>query len=168
MRAGGGVIPAAFSPITVANNKAWYRADLGASVSAWLDQSGTGDANKNAAQAVGAIQPSLAASAAFNNQQTFTFTGSDTTGAKVYETAAKSLKRVSLELGGKSPNIVFEDADLTAAAAGAISGIFAATGQTCIAGSRLLVHRSIHDRFVARFVERAAALSMGIPTVGAR
>jgi len=77
MRAGGGVIPAAFSPITVANNKAWYRADLGASVSAWLDQSGTGDANKNAAQAVGAIQPSLAASAAFNNQQTFTFTGSD-------------------------------------------------------------------------------------------
>jgi (Z)-2-((N-methylformamido)methylene)-5-hydroxybutyrolactone dehydrogenase len=71
-----------------------------------------------------------------------TFTGSDTTGAKVYETAARSLKRVSLELGGKSPNIVFEDADLTAAAAGAVSGIFAATGQTCIAGSRLLVQSS--------------------------
>ena len=74
-----------------------------------------------------------------------TFTGSDATGAKVYEAAARSLKRVSLELGGKSPNIVFDDADLNAAAAGAISGIFAATGQTCIAGSRLLVQNSIKD-----------------------
>lgn len=74
---GGGVTTAAFSPISVANNKAWYRGDLGASVSAWLDQSGTGDSNKNAAQGTGGIQPSLAASAAFNNQQTFTFTGTD-------------------------------------------------------------------------------------------
>ena len=82
-----------------------------------------------------------------------TFTGSDATGAKVYETAARSLKRVSLELGGKSPNIVFEDADLGAAAAGVISGIFAATGQTCIAGSRLLVQNSIKDKFVERLVE---------------
>ena len=57
-----------------------------------------------------------------------TFTGSDVTGAKVYEAAARQIKRVSLELGGKSPNIVFADADLKAAAAGAISGIFAATG----------------------------------------
>src|SRR3984957_15408735 len=61
-----------------------------------------------------------------------TFTGSDTTGAKVYETAARSLKRVSLELGGKSPNIVVEDADLNAAAAGALSGIFSARGQSCV------------------------------------
>ena len=68
-----------------------------------------------------------------------TFTGSDTTGRAVYQSAAKGLKRVSLELGGKSPNIVFDDADLDAAAAGVVSGIFAATGQTCIAGSRLLV-----------------------------
>ena len=92
-----------------------------------------------------------------------TFTGSDTTGAKVYETAAKSLKRVSLELGGKSPNIVFEDADLTAAAAGAISGIFAATGQTCIAGSRLLVQSSIKEQFVARVLELAKSAKIGDP-----
>ena len=62
----------------------------------------------------------------------------------------RSLKRVSLELGGKSPNIVFDDADLAAAAAGTISGIFAATGQTCIAGSRLLVQNSIKEEFVER------------------
>lgn len=92
-----------------------------------------------------------------------TFTGSDTTGAKVYEAAAKSLKRVSLELGGKSPNIVFEDADLTAAAAGAISGIFAATGQTCIAGSRLLVQSSIKEKFVARVLELAKSAKIGDP-----
>jgi aldehyde dehydrogenase (NAD+) len=72
-----------------------------------------------------------------------TFTGSDVTGAKIYQTAARSMKRVSLELGGKSPNIVFEDCDIESAVAGAVSGIFAATGQTCIAGSRLLVQNSI-------------------------
>jgi (Z)-2-((N-methylformamido)methylene)-5-hydroxybutyrolactone dehydrogenase len=66
------------------------------------------------------------------------FTGSDVTGAKIYQTAARSMKRVSLELGGKSPNIVFEDCDIDSAVIGAVSGIFAATGQTCIAGSRLL------------------------------
>ena len=58
--------------------------------------------------------------------------------SKIYETAAKKIMPVTLELGGKSPNIVFEDADFEAAVMGAISGIFAATGQTCIAGSRLL------------------------------
>ena len=92
-----------------------------------------------------------------------TFTGSDATGAKVYETAARSLKRVSLELGGKSPNIVFEDADLAAAAAGAVSGIFAATGQTCIAGSRLLVQNSIKEKFVARLLELAKSAKIGDP-----
>ena len=64
------------------------------------------------------------------------FTGSDVTGAKIYETAARSMKRVALELGGKSPNIVFDDADLDLAAAGVISGIFGAAGQMCSAGSR--------------------------------
>ena len=67
----------------------------------------------------------------------------------------RSLKRVSLELGGKSPNIVFDDCDLDAAAAGAISGIFAATGQTCIAGSRLLVQNSIREEFTDRVVSWA-------------
>ena len=74
------------------------------------------------------------------------FTGSDATGQKIYEAAAKGLKKVSMELGGKSPNIVFDDAEIDNAVKGAISGIFAATGQTCIAGSRLLVQQSIHDR----------------------
>ena len=70
---------------------------------------------------------------------------------------------VKLELGGKSPNIVFEDADFEVAVMGAISGIFAATGQTCIAGSRLLVQRSIHDSFVKRLVEVASDAKIGDP-----
>ena len=80
------------------------------------------------------------------------FTGGELSGQKVYESAAKGLKRVTLELGGKSPNIVFDDAKLDDAVKGAISGIFAATGQTCIAGSRLLVQSSIHDEFVDKLV----------------
>ena len=91
------------------------------------------------------------------------FTGSDVSGQKVYESAARQIKSVSLELGGKSPNIVFEDADFEAAVMGAISGIFAATGQTCIAGSRLLVQRSIHDDFVTRLVEVARSARIGDP-----
>ena len=91
------------------------------------------------------------------------FTGSDSAGQKIYESAARKIMPVTLELGGKSPNIVFEDADFEAAVMGAISGIFAATGQTCIAGSRLLVQRSIHDRFVERLVEVARAAKIGDP-----
>ena len=91
------------------------------------------------------------------------FTGSDTSGQKINESAARSFKHVSLELGGKSPNIVSEDADLDAAVMGAISGIFAATGQTCIAGSRLLLQRSIHDQFVERLVEVAKDAQIGDP-----
>lgn len=91
------------------------------------------------------------------------FTGSDATGQKIYETAAKGLKRVSMELGGKSPNIVFDDAEIDNAVKGAISGIFAATGQTCIAGSRLLVQQSIHDQFVEKLVAFARTAKMGNP-----
>ena len=91
------------------------------------------------------------------------FTGSDASGQKIYEQGAKKLIPVTLELGGKSPNIVFADADQDAAVMGAISGIFAATGQTCIAGSRLLVQRSIHDDFVARLVEVAKTAKIGDP-----
>lgn len=92
-----------------------------------------------------------------------TFTGSDATGARIYAQAARTLKRVSLELGGKSPNIVFEDCDLGAAAAGAISGIFAATGQTCIAGSRLLVQNSIREEFSKRVAELGRTARKGDP-----
>ena len=91
------------------------------------------------------------------------FTGSDFAGQKIYEAAAKKIMPVTLELGGKSPNIVFEDADFEAAVMGAISGIFAATGQTCIAGSRLLVQRSIHDKFLKRLIEVAGEATIGDP-----
>jgi len=91
------------------------------------------------------------------------FTGSDATGQKIYAAAAKGLKRVSMELGGKSPNIVFDDAHIDNAIKGVISGIFAATGQTCIAGSRLLVQQSIHDEFVEKLVAFAKTAKMGDP-----
>ena len=91
------------------------------------------------------------------------FTGSDATGQRVYESAARGLKRVSHELGGKSPNIVFDDAEIENAIKGVISGIFAATGQTCIAGSRLLVQRSIHKEFLDRLVAFAKTAQMGNP-----
>lgn len=92
-----------------------------------------------------------------------TFTGSDRTGAMIYSQAAKHIKRVSLELGGKSPNIIFDDADLDAACAGAVSGIFAATGQTCIAGSRLLVQNSVKDEVSQRLVDMAKTAKIGDP-----
>jgi (Z)-2-((N-methylformamido)methylene)-5-hydroxybutyrolactone dehydrogenase len=92
-----------------------------------------------------------------------TFTGSDTTGARIYAQAAKTLKRVALELGGKSPNIVFADCNLDAAISGVISGIFAATGQTCIAGSRVLVQNSIRDEFSTRLVEMGRTARKGDP-----
>ncbi len=91
------------------------------------------------------------------------FTGSDRTGTLIYQTAAKGLKRVSMELGGKSPNIVFDDAHIENAVKGVVSGIFAATGQTCIAGSRLLVQQSIHDEFVEKLVAFAKTAKMGNP-----
>ena len=91
------------------------------------------------------------------------FTGSDATGRIINQLAARQLKHVSLELGGKSANIVFADANLDDAINGAISGIFAATGQTCIAGSRLLLHESIHDAFLERMVPLASTARMGDP-----
>ncbi len=91
------------------------------------------------------------------------FTGGDATGAQVYQTAARGLKPVTMELGGKSAQIVFADANLDNAVKGVVSGIFAATGQTCVAGSRALVHRSIHDEFVERFLKLARTARMGDP-----
>lgn len=92
-----------------------------------------------------------------------TFTGSDTTGRAINEQAARHFKSVSLELGGKSPNIVFDDANIDDAVNGAISGIFAASGQTCIAGSRLLLQSSIHDAFVQKLKSVVQAARMGDP-----
>jgi acyl-CoA reductase-like NAD-dependent aldehyde dehydrogenase len=86
------------------------------------------------------------------------FTGSTAVGRQIMREAAETLKGVSLELGGKSPNIVFEDADLDAAARGAFNAVFYNSGQTCTAGSRLLVHESVHEELVQRLVERASAM----------
>ncbi|NYZ13765.1 aldehyde dehydrogenase [Azospirillum sp. RWY-5-1] len=91
------------------------------------------------------------------------FTGGDRTGQSVYELAARSIKPVTLELGGKSANIVFEDAVIDDAVKGVVSGIFAATGQTCIAGSRALVHASVYDRFMERLLDLARTARMGDP-----
>src|ERR1700730_18277286 len=93
------------------------------------------------------------------------FTGGTVTGARVNELAAKSFKKLSLELGGKSPNIVFDDCILDDAVSGAASGIFAATGQTCIAGSRLLLQETIHDQFVEKLVAMARTARLGDPAL---
>lgn len=91
------------------------------------------------------------------------FTGGESGGIKVYEAAARGLKPVSLELGGKSPNIIFDDAHIDNAVKGAVSGIFAATGQTCLAGSRLLVHEKVHDEVVEKLLALARTAQMGDP-----
>jgi aldehyde dehydrogenase (NAD+) len=91
------------------------------------------------------------------------FTGSPGVGRQIASEAGKALIPVTLELGGKSPNIIFEDADLDKAVIGALAGIFAATGQTCIAGSRLLVQRKVHDAVAARLAERAKKIKLGNP-----
>jgi (Z)-2-((N-methylformamido)methylene)-5-hydroxybutyrolactone dehydrogenase len=92
------------------------------------------------------------------------FTGSSATGVKVAQAATANLNRVTLELGGKSPQIVFADADLDAAANGLIAGVFAATGQTCMAGSRLIVHEDVHDALIDKVVARANSIKLGDPT----
>jgi acyl-CoA reductase-like NAD-dependent aldehyde dehydrogenase len=91
------------------------------------------------------------------------FTGSTEVGKGIMREAAGSLKRVSLELGGKSPNIVLADADLEAALRGALTGIFYNKGEVCAAGSRLLVEQRVHDEFVGKLVERVKGLKVGDP-----
>jgi len=91
------------------------------------------------------------------------FTGSTATGRKIGKTAGENLIPVSLELGGKSPNIVFPSANFENALNGIIKGIFAATGQTCLAGSRVLLQADIAEEFVDRLSERAAGIELGDP-----
>jgi aldehyde dehydrogenase (NAD+) len=92
-----------------------------------------------------------------------TFTGSPAVGRQILRAASGNLKRVTLELGGKSANIIFPGADLDAAVKAAASGIFFNSGQVCSAGSRILVHDSIHDEVVERLVARAGAIRLGDP-----
>ena len=91
------------------------------------------------------------------------FTGSTKVGRELMGRASKTLKKVSLELGGKSPNIVFADADLEAAARGALNAIFYGKGEVCAAGSRLLVEESVHDELMAKVSERAAKMVAADP-----
>jgi aldehyde dehydrogenase (NAD+) len=91
------------------------------------------------------------------------FTGGTSTGILVMQEAAKTLKKVTLELGGKSPNIVFEDADLDAAVKGAMNGIFYNKGEVCAAGSRLFIQESAHDAFLEKLMERGKKLTAGDP-----
>jgi (Z)-2-((N-methylformamido)methylene)-5-hydroxybutyrolactone dehydrogenase len=91
------------------------------------------------------------------------FTGGTATGSLISRTAGERLIPVSMELGGKSPNIIFEDADPEDAANGVIAGIFAAGGQTCIAGSRVLLHERLHDEVLERVVARAGTIKIGDP-----
>jgi len=91
------------------------------------------------------------------------FTGGAATARHVVRSSAENFAKLSLELGGKSPNIIFADADLDSAINGAIAGIYAASGQSCVSGSRLLVQEDIYDEFVARLVERAQRIRIGNP-----
>jgi aminomuconate-semialdehyde/2-hydroxymuconate-6-semialdehyde dehydrogenase len=94
---------------------------------------------------------------------TISFTGGTVTGRKVAEAAAPLFKKVSLELGGKNPNIIFADADLDAAIAGSVRSSFANQGQVCLCGSRVFVERSAYKNFVDRFIEKASQLKQGDP-----
>ena len=92
-----------------------------------------------------------------------TFTGSTAVGQGIMRSAANTVKRLTLELGGKSPNIVFADADLDAAVKGAYNGIFYGKGEVCAAGSRLFVERSVHDELVEKLIARTERLQPGDP-----
>jgi aminomuconate-semialdehyde/2-hydroxymuconate-6-semialdehyde dehydrogenase len=94
---------------------------------------------------------------------TISFTGGTVTGRKVAEAGAPLFKKVSLELGGKNPNVIFADADLDAAISGSVRSSFANQGQVCLCGSRVFVERSVYDDFVNRFLDKASKLKGGDP-----
>ncbi len=102
-----------------------------------------------------------AALAAHMDVDKVAFTGSTEVGRKILEASAGNLKRTSLELGGKSPNIVFADANLKRASKGSMMGVFLNSGQVCTAGTRILVESSVHDEFVASMVEATQAMKLG-------
>jgi aldehyde dehydrogenase (NAD+) len=108
-------------------------------------------------------QPTGAALASHPDVDKIGFTGSTAAGKAMLTAAGPRIGRVTLELGGKSPNIIFRDADLENAVHGVMAGVFAATGQTCMAGSRVLVEDEVYDDFVARLTEAASALKLGDP-----
>ena len=108
-------------------------------------------------------QPALAAALPTQDVGKVVFVGSVPTGARIAAAAAEHLVPCVLELGGKSANIVFEDADLDRACLGAQAAIFSGAGQSCVSGSRLLVQRSVHDKLVDKLIKGAAQLRVGDP-----
>ncbi len=102
-----------------------------------------------------------AALAAHPDVSLVSFTGGETAGAAIASQAASRFAKTTMELGGKSANIIFPDADLDLALDGALAAIYSNNGEACLAGSRILVHRKIADRFIADFVDRARALKLG-------
>ncbi len=102
-----------------------------------------------------------AALAAHMDVDKIAFTGSTEVGRKILEASMGNLKRVTLELGGKSPNIVFADANMKRAAKGSMMGVFLNSGQVCTAGTRILVESSVHDEFVSSLVDATAAMKLG-------
>src|SRR4029077_9048895 len=89
------------------------------------------------------------------------FTGSSAVGKRIVKSAADTVKRVTLELGGKSPNILFADSDFEAAVDGALFGVFINQGEICSAGSRILVERSIYPKFLEAMTEKAKNIKVG-------
>ena len=125
-----------------------------------LTEAGLPDGVFNVVQGFGAVGAALASHPKIAK---VSVTGSVPTGAKVMEAASKATKHVTLELGGKSPILVFADADLDAAASGAILGNFYSTGQICSNGTRVFVERSVREAFVAKLVERTKTIRLGDP-----
>lgn len=96
--------------------------------------------------------------------QVISFTGETTTGQIIYANCAQNMKTMSLELGGKSPAVVFEDADFEAALDSTLFGVYSLNGERCTASSRILVQRSIYDKFVEAFAARAKKIKVGVPS----
>jgi len=125
-----------------------------------LAEAGFPDGVVNVVTGAGATGAALAA---HHDVDKVAFTGSTAVGKAIALTAAERLARVSLELGGKSPNIVFGDADFENAINGVIAGVFAATGQTCMAGSRVLVQEDLYDEFAVALSARTRSINVGDP-----
>jgi betaine-aldehyde dehydrogenase len=127
----------------------------------WLEECGVPKGVVNVVTGLG--ETAGAAIVAHPGVDKVAFTGSAAVGKIIMKSAADTLKRVSLELGGKSPNIFFEDADFEAAIDGALFGVFINQGEVCSAGSRVLVQRSIYKKFVEAMAEKAKTIKLGAP-----
>ncbi|WP_432828652.1 5-carboxymethyl-2-hydroxymuconate semialdehyde dehydrogenase [Dactylosporangium sp. CA-092794] len=126
-----------------------------------MERAGVPDGVFNIVHGIGEVAG--AALVAHPDVPLISFTGETTTGKIIMRSAADHLKGLSMELGGKSPVVVFADADLDAALDSALFGVFSLNGERCTAGSRILVEHTIYDRFVERFAERAARIRVGDP-----